>query len=199
MVVFHDGLGRVHCGSRRRRAGEAQCAGAGGGAGARRRQRERDRRDRRHRRVHSRPRSGTGDAADQCHGGRHVDRHAAGRGAGQSLRSPLRAADRFAVWHPLRHRLVACDGAGIVPAHAFRRAVRRALCRCASVVPLCCRRHRKRTFPPQGRVLGFGRRCFCRRDRAAACRWTRGRLISSPELIWRNRLARCSPPSRWCF
>ncbi len=55
-----------------------------------------------------------------------------------------------------------------VLAVAGRHVLRRALCRRASILPLCRRRYRERGVPAQGGVLGAGRRRIRRGDRAAA-------------------------------
>ena len=49
-----------------------------------------------------------------------------------------------------------------------RGAVQRLLCVGASVVPLCGRRHRERSFPSEGDLLGDGRRHLRRHHRYAA-------------------------------
>ena len=175
MAVFHGGLGRAHYRRRRRPAGEAQYAGACGGAGAGRRQRQRDRGDRRYRRRHSRP--------DPALATLPISVMAVGMSGRARFRSgcwprPSAAASRCrparcSASSPASSRALRC--CRIVPAPALGYVVRRSLCRRPSIVPLCRRRYRERAFPRQSGVLGFGRRHFCRRDRAAARHSHQGR------------------------
>ena len=76
----------------------------------------------------------------------------------------------------VRLGLVPGHAVGIVLAVAVRHAMRRPLCRSASILSVCRRRYRERPVPRQGDILGPCRRHLCRRDRAAACHFHQGRL-----------------------
>ena len=126
--------------------------GARRGAGAGRRQQHRHRRDHRHHRFGAGARSGAGDAADQRHGRGHVDRHDAGRHAGEGLRPALCPADRLGFRRAVRTYFLRGGVARIVLAVA-----RSARCAAAST--------RRRISPiasprPTPRARNFGpRRC----------------------------------------
>ena len=182
----------------RRPAGAPQRAGAGGRAGARRRQQHRHRlRPAASSARCWRPTRGSRPCRSPCmvlgmwFGTLPIGWLA--RHYGRRFALQIGIAVRRAV----RADLLRGGDERLVRAAAARHVLRRALCRGASVLPLCRRRYRERAVQAEGDLLGAGRRRVRGVDRAAARHLHQGLLpphLFAASYLGAGGSARCSRP-----